>query len=100
MDQSLMDPNDQEGMPLKKVLRVVNTVKYLRFVQVYYRFFYLLRTKFVKKQYKARYPLTSNPIMFNNMIINPPSYKGQKSFIFLNLPHTFKNIDWNFNAKC
>jgi hypothetical protein len=85
------------------ILRLYHTVKYLRFEQVYYRFYYKLKTKFYK------YPLVPESAMeaaskFPEIpfISRPESDKYRaagNTFKLLNIEHAFGDtIDWNYAA--
>lgn len=85
-------------MDRRKLILLFHTLKYLKFKQVYYRVFYLIRNKFFK--YKAHKQLETyvpqiewglNEIFFHNSFSN-------NTFSFLNRSKVFKQkIDWNFS---
>lgn len=83
-----------------KLVRLINTVKYLKFKQIYYRLFYFGRNRFRKAVgFKYDYSKSSNPI-FLKLIdsIDSNSKYADKNFDLLNLSKTFQNeIDWNYN---
>lgn len=86
-------------MDRRKLTLLFQTLKYLKFRQVYYRVFYLIRNKFFKynkahKQLETNVPQIEwglNEIFFHNSFSN-------HSFSFLNIPKEFnQTIDWNFS---
>jgi hypothetical protein len=79
-----------------KFLKYYNTLKYLRFQQWYYRFYYLFRNKFVKKTKKIDLNKQGHLLNFKEIYESHESYsKGR--FTFLNLSWLFQDkIDWNF----
>ena len=85
----------------KKIIRLYNTVKFLKPKQVYYRVFYKLRGKSdkllgIKPLYKKK--SISTLLTFDRSIHIIDSYVGNKEFKFLNLTKKFENkIDWNYN---
>ena len=84
-----------------KIFRLLNTVKYLKFIQVYYRLFYFLRAKFRKTtgfKYRLVRPSKAVKLNLRESIKNADFTDGSK-FCFLNLEHDFKGkIDWNFSS--
>jgi hypothetical protein len=76
---------------MDKIFRLLNTVKYLKFIQVYYRLFYFLRAKF-RNFIGFKYQLTrlSKAVKVNLQegIKNTNSTNGSK-FYFFNLEHDF-----------
>ncbi len=83
-----------------KFIRLFNTVKYLKFIQIFYRLFYYCR-------YQARqlrgfvYCLTcdkkSTKLSFCSSIPSVDSY-NKGTFTFLNISHKFEGeIDWNYS---
>ena len=82
-----------------KTIRLFNTVKYLKFTQIYYRLFYFARARF-RKFTGFKYPLyrsyESATLTFQPSIASYTSIEN-KTFDFLNLSHTFENhMDWNY----
>lgn len=83
-----------------KIKRMITTVYYLKFIQVFMRLFYLFR-KIVRKLRGFKYPLsvdtTSTRLYFSDFIVHPLSYKDGE-FSFLNISESFPGrIDWNYN---
>ena len=75
----------------------INTIKHLRFVQIYYRLYYLVRNSFFQTTYIKLLRNQPKPLHWKNHIYNRKSYLGKNKFLFLNIKHEFKNeIDWNF----
>lgn len=83
-----------------KFLRLFNTVKYLKLIQVYYRLYYFSRARLRKlRGFKYSLSMKSNSVL---LTLHPSiaSYTSldDQTFVFLNLSHTFENsIDWNFS---
>jgi len=80
--------------------RLFNTVKYLKPIQIYYRLYYFVRVR-LRKLSGFKYPL-SIPSNSVTLTLQPSitSYASlnDRTFVFLNLSHTFENsIDWNFS---
>ncbi|AII13941.1 heparinase II/III family protein [Campylobacter iguaniorum] len=85
---------------MNKFIRLFNTVKFLKFSQIYYRLFYFVRNK-IRKTTKFKYDLTkkSKPVRLNliDSIGHYSKFENGK-FDILNLPFKFdKNIDWNYD---
>ena len=85
---------------MSKVMLLVNTVKYLKPVQVYYRLYYFARRR-IRNLYGFQYPLTvtsTSALVTLQPSISSYTSVDDETFSFLNLSHTFKNaIDWNFS---
>ncbi len=85
-------------MDLNKIKLLINTVKYLKPIQVKYRIFYFFRNRFFKKKYVKKLRIEVNPLVWENTISRNYSFLGKQKFEFLNIPHQFENeIDWNCN---
>ncbi len=83
-----------------KFLRIFNTVKYLKFIQIYFRLFYFIRDRF-RRIRKFEYKLSKNsesiPLKFLDSCEYYSTYKDGE-FHMLNLSKKFTNeIDWNFS---
>ncbi len=83
------------------VLRLFNTLKYLKAKQIYFRFFYLIRTKY-RKSIKFEYDYflastsTSTSLKLDNSL-ESNCHCYQYEFRFLNLSKIFHGeIDWNY----
>ncbi len=103
---------------MKKILLYYHTLKYLKFKQIRYRAYYMLRarwrklTKF-KYNFNSDKKFTVNSLTLLPSIPNHTSFLSNNSFSFLNLektfdgknrrdrsrpvPTVFTKIDWNFN---
>jgi len=86
-------------MDFNKIKLLINTIKYLRSVQVYYRLYYFLRNRLFGYKVKKKIINDFNPIAWENRFDYENSYfKKDNSFTFLNIPHSFADkINWNFN---
>ncbi len=83
---------------MQKFIRLFHTVKYLKPIQIYYRFYYFTRTRW-RKLSGFRSPLAlsshSRVLMLQPSIASYVS-RDEDAFTFLNLSYTFENsIDWN-----
>ena len=85
---------------MQKFIRLFNTVKYLKFTQIYYRLFYFARAR-LRKVMGFEYPLSrasESVALTLQPSITSYTSADNKTFKFLNLSHTFDNdIDWNFS---
>jgi len=85
---------------MNKYIRLYQTIKYLRFKQIYFRVYYFLRNKYrVLIHFKYKNMEVPNKVLPLCLIPSIESYASydDKKFIFLNLSHTFtERIDWNF----
>ena len=88
---------------IHKIQLYYHTLKYLKFIQIRYRVYYMLRgrwrklTKF-KYDFNSEKPLAVNSLTLLPSIPNYTSFLSNNSFSFLNLEKTFTNeIDWNYN---
>lgn len=83
---------------MKNFLRLLKTLKYLKYQQIIYRIFYTLRSK-LRKLFKFSYntSLQSNPSLLSlEPSIPPYNLFRNGTFNFLNQEHYFKyTIDWN-----
>lgn len=85
-------------MDICKISLLFHTLKYLKFVQVYYRIYYLFRNKLIGREPKRSEVPASIPFFWNRGIRYSNRYSTQNSFEFLNIQHQFKGqIDWNFS---
>ncbi len=84
---------------MNKYIRLFNTVKYLKPIQIYYRIFYAFRRKWRNItcfQYQINVIPQPVPLQMQPSISGFVSYK-KNIFTFLNIEHHFKeNIDWNY----
>lgn len=80
---------------MKKILLIINTVKYMKITQLIYRIYYMFRTKTTGLRIPLR-DVKSYSIKLDDYIPNRNSLVG-KSFSFLNLEKEFSNgVDWNY----
>lgn len=87
-------------MDFNKLILLFNTLKHLRSVQIFYRGYYFIRNKFLKKSFKKQVHLDSAFVEWKGFeILYKSSYKGNGVFEFLNLDKTFRDkIDWNYSG--
>jgi hypothetical protein len=85
---------------MNKIIRLYNTIKYLKSKQIYFRFYYLIRNRYRKKM-SFKYPsftdIKSNSLIFEESIPNYKSYFSNNKFEFLNIKKGFATIDWNYS---
>ena len=84
---------------MHKIIRLFNTVKYLKPIQVYYRLYYFAHRR-IRNIFGFTYPLAVTS-KFASLTLEPSivSYLSinDNIFTFLNLSHSFENgIDWNY----
>lgn len=86
-------------MDFNKIKLLINTVIYLRVIQIYYRIYYFLRNRLFRYNVKKRIINDFNSIVWENRIDYDNSYfKKENSFTFLNIFHSFSDkINWNIN---
>ena len=86
-------------MDFNKIKLFINTIKYLRPIQVYYRIYYFLRNRLFGYNVKKININDFNPILWKNRFNYKNSYlKKDNSFSFLNISHSFsEKINWNFD---
>ena len=84
---------------MRKLQLIFNTIIHLKFIQIYYRFYYFLRNRLFRYNVKKRIINDFNPIVWKNRIDYDNSYfKKENSFTFLNISHSFSDkINWNIN---
>ncbi|TCB73701.1 heparinase II/III family protein [Acinetobacter sp. ANC 4177] len=82
-----------------KILKLINTVKYLKFIQIYYRLYYLFLKPSVKQtvfKTQLRYAAQN----WENAIPKPISMLSPTQFLFLNYPGQLNTAeDWNSNQQ-
>lgn len=86
---------------MNKIIRLFNTVKFLKQKQINYRLFYFIRNKY-RNKIGFKYPIFSNVnasnLNLDKSIFSYKSFTNKKEFSFLNLNKKFQNcIDWNFS---
>ena len=83
------------------MIRLFNTVKYLKFIQIYFRLYYFIRGKY-RKLIRFQYQFTKDAdvqkyLNLNLSVVNKYSVYENNKFSFLNLTKKFEdNIDWNY----
>jgi hypothetical protein len=84
---------------MRKLKLIINTIVYLKLIQIYYRLYYLLRNRFFGNDIKKPNSINFNPIAWGNELSYKNNYFEQdNSFTFLNISHSFSDkIDWNYN---
>ena len=85
---------------MNKYIELFNTIKYLKFIQVYYRLYYIIRNKirkFVGFKYSFAKKSKSIPLKFVESCEYYSAYKDSM-FNMLNISKEFSgNIDWNYS---
>ena len=86
-------------MDISKIKLLLNTVKYLKPIQVYYRFYYFFRNRLISIDVEGRFPPPFTLINWESKLKSSLSYAHkEKSFSFLNITHQFsEQIDWNYS---
>ena len=85
-------------MSITFLKRIYNTIKYLKFIQVYYRVFFLIRNKFFKKKYKLKNAKGKSNLLKCAPCQSDIFYTEKNTFTFLNKSKQFDDgIDWNFS---
>jgi len=86
---------------IQKIILLFNTVRYLKFKQIYFRLFYFFRTKFrriIGFEYKFLKESNIIPLKLKDSIQNKYCNCIDNEFSFLNLSKKFnKKIDWNYS---
>ena len=88
---------------MKKLFLYLNTIRYLKSVQIHYRIYYALRKKIRGiTGYKIKEKTFNGKITKAKLypeIVNPLSYLGNNEFEFLNKKHGFnRKINWDFDG--
>jgi hypothetical protein len=85
---------------LNKSSLFINTIKYLKPIQVYYRLYYFLLNNFFNKKISKTVFRERDLIHWISKTNMPSSYSEmQTTFVFLNKKHSFSNkINWNFDS--
>ena len=86
-------------MDIGKIKLLINTVKYLKPLQVYYRLYYFFRSIIFNRNVVQKPVPVFESINWENRLNHPVCYLNRnKSFTFLNITHQFsEQIDWNYN---
>lgn len=86
---------------ISKLLLYINTIKYLKFSQLFFRIFYTIRNNIGIGRYDKT--VTYNELhicKFNLYLYNFNSLSSKNSFTFLNKTNNFEfEIDWNYKVK-
>jgi hypothetical protein len=86
---------------MSKILRFFNTVKYLKFTQIYFRLFYFIRARFRKfSGFKYEFSKESQNVNSLKLISSCEHYSTYKNgeFKILNLSKKFEGrVDWNYS---
>tara|TARA_B100000941_G_scaffold157167_1_gene111515 strand:- start:8907 stop:10481 length:1575 start_codon:yes stop_codon:yes gene_type:complete len=81
-------------MKINKINLLINTIKYLKFKQIFYRIFYSF--KFKTFQNFNRSIDSVQTLKFNQFLIHSNFSFSNNSFTFLNRTKKFNKINWNF----
>ena len=84
-------------MDKSNIVLLFHTLKYLKLKQFYYRFYYLIRNRFLKIKIGSSAVYTSQKLNWSLGITLPNSYNSGV-FTFLNLEHKFEEVDWNYSV--
>ncbi|MEM9077501.1 MAG: alginate lyase family protein [Bacteroidota bacterium] len=80
-----------------KPVILFHTIKYLRFKQIFYRIFYLVRNRIVGKNQSKKLVKKSTRFVWQEQIAYPNAYQKNNTFTFLNRSKEFgPKIDWNY----
>jgi hypothetical protein len=88
---------------MNKIYLLISTIKYLKFSQIFFRIYYLIRLK-IRKIVNFKYiadvkNVECNQITLQKGVPHPAIDFRLDIFKFLNIKHSFSNgIDWNYNA--
>ncbi len=85
-------------MDIGKIKLLLNTIKYLKPIQVYYRLYYFFRNRAFNMEAGVKPSPDIKLIKWENKLNSSLSYSHKiKCFTFLNIPYNFSNqIDWNY----
>ncbi len=85
---------------IDKLTLIINTVKHLKFQQVFYQIYYRFKKLLRRKQNYSKYFDNFLKLKWKGGIHNLMTYNGRLSFRFINIEHEFENrINWNENSK-
>ena len=83
---------------MSKLVRLLQTLNYLKFIQLYYQVFYRLRNLVIGKEPKKKETSRSKSIVWKGGTLFTNRYFRNQSFNFLNIEHSFsEEIDWNYS---
>ncbi len=87
-------------MDFGKIKLLIQTLKYLRFKQIYYRVYYFFRNKFFPAKVKREYQGNESQVVWKNFEVKHKNSSIDNIFTFLNLSHSFEDkIDWNYSKN-
>lgn len=83
---------------MKQIVILYNTLKYLKYKQIFYQFWYRLKAIFpTEDQYLVSH-FGIKSIRWKESLHKSKSYKRFNTFCFLNISHSFsEKIDWNYS---
>ena len=81
-------------MKINKINLLINTIKYLKFRQIFYRFYYSFKCKTFQNFNRSINSVQT--LKFNLFLIHSNFSYSNNSFTFLNLTKKFNRINWNF----
>ena len=86
-------------MDIRKIKLLLNTVKHLKPIQIYYRFYYFLSNRLFSINVDGGFLPPFTLINWESKLKSSLSYAHkEKSFSFLNITDQFsEQIDWNYN---
>lgn len=88
---------------LRKLLRLVHTIRYIKRVQLRYQLWYRLKNRYISIHWYKKY-LNKNFVILdldvgNLLQPNHRTYLGNNTFVFLGVSQSFNvSIDWNYNG--
>ena len=87
-------------MGRNKIALFLNTIKYLKFKQIYFRIFYFFKKKFFKFKFQCNSTIETANLKWKNTVYYNNTYFKKNKFSFLNLDHKFnQKIDWNYRTN-
>ncbi len=79
-----------------KLLRLFNTIRFLKFEQIFFQIYYILKKKkFRKKTSRPSFTINAKKSDFLNIAKNNSCILQEGIFNFLNQEHSFKDIGWD-----
>jgi hypothetical protein len=86
---------------LEKSSRLLNTLKYIKLIQVYFQVLYRIKRLVLKIHWYKKYNNYSigfvKSVIYKYVILSQGKYLGKNKFKLLNIEYTFKEgIDWKF----
>jgi hypothetical protein len=87
-------------MDRNKIILFLNTIKFLKFKQLYFRIFYWFKKFFFKFQVQNNSRVEIANLKWKNTIHYDKTYFKEKNFTFLNILKKFDHkIDWNYKIN-